>query len=784
MRRRTVKMALATAIGSTLGCSTAATTSSSPQASIRSEDTVFSDDWQSLSDQVWLGDKMWANPMEDWRVESGTAICDSQFGSRNVHWLTLQLDKPQAGFVTQVTVSNKSQTGFVGGAGFKLGIKSEIDDHRGHCFANNGIKAGVDNKGLFIDNKHLALTEVSELSEVNLVLSGQKQGQGIMLTLTASNVETHSVLGSITKLTDSDSLVGNIAISANSHIPHQTHLEAEKRDKGSLFSFANWQVSGLGVQHTAQNAWGPILWAMYTINEPSNKNTKDVALTAVMAPVSPLDNQTVELQIASNGEWITVAQDTIDPLCFVTNFRVKDLAMSSDTQYRVKYTRDLSKPDLSVFYEGVLKAPPAGNNLKMASLTCQNDYGFPYQPVVDNVLRYNPDIVFFSGDQIYEHHGGYGIVRSPTKPALLNYLRKYYQFGWAFKETMRNNPTVCLPDDHDVLQGNLWGEGGKPMENLTKDPSASLLGGYAESPEVVNAIHKTCVSHLPDPVNPDASEYGIGVYFTELNYANVSFAILADRQWKSWPSQLGILVGETGNEESPTEVNEAFDRNDMQLLGSKQEQFLKNWAQRWDGHKLKAVLSQTVFAGIATHQVNPRKYLKYDFDSSGWPASARNRAVEIMRESKALHICGDTHLGTLSQYGVNGQRNANWAFCSPAISAGWPRWWLPDNIDLPVGNRPSHNRPNTGEYKDAFGNPIYVYAVANPEEGRSKHRYIKAHEKGSGFGVINFNTENLTYEVAAYQFNVNISEDPTGSLYEGYPITIHQNENIGENKLY
>lgn len=210
---------------------------------------------------------------------------------------------------------------------------------------------------------------------------------------------------------------------------------------------------------------------------------------------------------------------------------------------------------------------------------------------------------------------------------------------------------------------------------------------------------------------------------------------------------------------------------------------MQSWGQDWRGHELKAVLSQTVFAGISTHQPLPDRYLKYDFDSSGWPATARNRAIDIMRESKALHICGDTHLGTLSQYGVHAQRDSNWAFCTPAIAAGWPRWWRPDDVNLAVKNRPSHGLSQTGEYLDSFGNKIYVYAVANPEVGQSDNRYIMAHEKGSGFGFITFDTTAKTYSMQAFRFLVDASEHTSNNQFEGWPVVIHQDENSGDNIL-
>ena len=88
----------------------------------------------------------------------------------------------------------------------------------------------------------------------------------------------------------------------------------------------------------------------------------------------------------------------------------------------------------------------------------------------------------------------------------------------------------------------------------------------------------------------------------------------------------------------------------------------------------------------------------------------------------ALHICGDQHLTTVSQYGVDQLRDSNWAFCTPAISAGYPRWWRPDDVDMLHKNRPIHGQANTGEFVDGFGNLVYVYAVGNPEVGKKKNR--------------------------------------------------------------
>jgi alkaline phosphatase D len=434
-----------------------------------------------------------------------------------------------------------------------------------------------------------------------------------------------------------------------------------------------------------------------------------------------------------------------------------------------------------VDWTGVIRANPTGRPLRMGALTCQNDYAFPYAPVAENLIRLDPDLLYFSGDQLYESHGGFGIIREPAAPAILNYLRKYYQFGWAFGEAMKDRPTVCLPDDHDVFQGNIWGEGGASMKDVAA--GASSKGGYREPARMVNVVHRTNVGHHPDAFDPVPSKQGISVYFGDMVYGGVSFAIIADRQWKSGPERVDTGSGRADHVRDPDFDTSVLDQPGLQLLGSRQEEFLKYWAADWRGHRMKVLLSQTVFAGVATHHGKFDGYLKADLDSGGWPQTARNRAIDILRPSMALHICGDQHLATLSQYGVRQQRDSNWAFCTPAIAAGYQRWWRPDEIPMPHQNRPRHGLPNTGEYRDGFGNFVYVYAVGNPIIPDASNRYEKAHQKGSGFGFVTIDPESLTCHLQAFRFLVDAVEDDAALQFPGWPVTIQQQENRGDNIL-
>ena len=73
------------------------------------------------------------------------------------------------------------------------------------------------------------------------------------------------------------------------------------------------------------------------------------------------------------------------------------------------------------------------------------------------------------------------------------------------RDLARDVPTVCIPDDHDVYHGNLWGAGGRKAEKRD-GMTAQDSGGYKMPPRFVNAVHRTQTAHLPDPVDPAPGE--------------------------------------------------------------------------------------------------------------------------------------------------------------------------------------------------------------------------------------------------------------------------------------
>ena len=428
-------------------------------------------------------------------------------------------------------------------------------------------------------------------------------------------------------------------------------------------------------------------------------------------------------------------------------------------------------------YEGKILAAPSDRPLKLAALTCQKDYAFPYKPVRDNLLALQPDLAYFSGDQLYEDHGGYGLIRDPAEAAIENYKRKFYMFGWAFRDVMRDCPTLCIPDDHDVFQGNYWGEAGAKMDVPEGTRGAPSLGGYREPVRMVNAVHRTCAGHHPPPVSPDACVRGMSTYFGELRYGGVHFAILADRQFKSGPEKVDTGRGRADHVIDSNVDLKTLDQPGLELLGTEQEAFLRRFAEA--DSPIKVVLSQTVFAGVATHHGGYDSYLRADLDSGGWPQTPRNRAVELLRDAGALHINGDQHLTTMVQYGVDSPRDAGWSFCVPAIAAGYPRWWRPDEMGMEHSDRPAHGLANTGQYDDAFGNLAYVYAVGNPEVGTAPNRYDKAHQKGSGLGWVLIDPATGTYEIHSYKFLIDATDGSPDNEFPGWPLTLTVDNNRG-----
>lgn len=601
-----------------------------------------------------------------------------------------------------------------------------------------------------------------------LTLTGEPGPEGLALHLACTQADSGKSLGEMeTTVKAPGSGQGGVGL---------FHLGA--KTTSARFAFSDWRIAGDGVQHHPDRAWGPILWAMHSLSHSRGVEGHVLKLTAQMPPLGIEDNRTVDLQVQDEHGWNTVASTEIDDAACTARFRVPRWDATRMIPYRLVYLLKTTHGQSTEYrYAGAVRRDPVDRPLVVAGFTGNTDYVFPNVEIAHNVGMHDPDVLFFSGDQIYEGVGGYGIHRTPADRSTLNYLRKWYLLGWAFGDLMRDRVTICLPDDHDVYQGNIWGEGGI-------DPGGMAMhdaGGYAQPVEMVNAVHRTQTSHHPDAFDPTPIARDISVYYGDMVYGRVSFAILADRMFKSGPKGKVDTGSGRADHVLTAEIDvAALDRPNLQLLGTRQEAFLEDWTADWRQADMKMVLSQTIFCNLANYHGPAKQFIIADLDSNGWPQSRRNQALALMRKGNAFHYAGDQHLPSMVHNGIDTHRDAGWSFCVPSIAAGYPRSWLPDKEGRPVKNRPAPGLPNTGDYLDGFGNRVTVYGVGNPAEvNRTDTPALLAHDKSSGYGIVRMDQEQQTITMECWRLMADLGQLTPENQFPGWPRTIHQFDNDG-----
>ncbi len=734
--------------------------------------------FDGVPDRIWVGEDFWTVPLEDWRVKGGRLECSSSYQHATVSLLTHILTNMQGGFSLTVDMGLLDEGRNHGGAGISIGVLDDTDsDIRASVYFGTGLNLGVNTLGYaFLGNKVKELPENFDFSRFQIRIDAFRHaGQhALQMTLHGANGDE------VTKLAADATLnAGGIIQLVNNF------RTIDANDHGPTFWFDNIQIEGSIFTVLPENRFGPVFWTMHTLSRNVMK------MTAQLPPVGEHENTQAHFQVLhTNGEWETLASESMDSDARTASFRVEDWDDTNESKYRVLFDYiSASGEKLTAEYGGMIRKDPVDRPLRMGGLTCQFSSGFPYRPLVENLTLLAPDILYFSGDQIYESNGGYFVKRAPEEMAILSYLGKWYMFGWAFGELMRDIPTICTPDDHDVFHGNLWGEGGMPFDdqdiiNRTNRINTGDLRGFAQTVRFVNMVNRTQCEHLPDPFDPTPIKQGMSVWYTSLNYGRISFAIVSDRIFKSAPERVSQWDGRNDHLTEPLPDASALEKPELQMLGERQKTFLENWIRDWHDVDVKVLLSQTVFANPATHHGRFDAYLFGDLDSGGWPKEARDRTIRTIRKAFAFHINGDQHLPSMLQYGIDNYSDAGWSFCTPAISIIYSRWFRPDEMDIPVIDRPAHNLPNTGKYKDSFGNLNYVYAIGNPDNfSRSPNRYDFEQNKSAGFGMIYFDQVSRDITTESWRFLADVLSPKPGDQHPGWPKTINQLDNDGRDRI-
>ena len=459
-------------------------------------------------------------------------------------------------------------------------------------------------------------------------------------------------------------------------------------------------------------------------------------LSAQLFPLYPKETRSVRLAIYQNDRWEEVQTQEVNELGWSAQFRIENWDMNQSYRYKLLHGSSAS-------FEGLIRKDPIDKKeIKLAALSCNSnkDRG-DRENYVKNINVLDPDLVFFAGDQSYDHK---------------EHTAAWLKFGIQFREVFRTRPAITIPDDHDIGQGNLWGENGK--KSLRPDGND---GGYFFHPEYVKMVERAQTSHLPDPFHKEPLEQGITAYFTNLVIGGIDFAIIEDRKFKSGPNGKIPLQGPRADhilnpDYNPDDIN----LPELKLLGDLQLNFLKQWGENTDQNRMKAVLSATGFCGGAHLHGKQSNRLHADLDSNGWPQNGRDKALDLIKKAGAVHIAGDQHLPTLIKHGITKFDDGPWAFVVPAIINNYySRWWWPE--DEKPGKNANDLLPWTGQYLDGFNNKITMHAYANPNSDSN----------GSGFGFIRFDTSSNEVTFECWPRNVDVTNE-AAKQFLGWPLKV------------
>lgn len=735
--------------------------------------------------QAYLGENLWGNRLQDWRVNGDRLEClngQKTWENRTVALLSHQLSNKAASARLTVKLgtlekNKKGYGGFLVGVGAgELETKSSAIVQR--CAGDKGgLLAVVDSEGKlsfrdFSDSKNpLAPTILKRGKQAgrSTLLS---KGLELSLEIMPSKVQAGQQLYRLTLSLVHSKTQKEIDFAVLDKVP--TTLVTGglslvssplKGQSGNRWWFSDLAIGGDKLVATPKALLGPVMGCMYSLNQSVLK------LTCQMMPVTTQDFGALQLQVRKNkaASWKTLAESKIKD-GYVGLFRINNWDAKTQWQYRVVAS---SNPEVSLFSGIIVKDHGNSKELKVALYSCiiptsksldgveytklhpqerllerysNDNILFPHSQLVGNCDKHDPDLYLFVGDQYYESYPTrFG---RHTKEAKLDTLYRWYLWYWTFANSIANRPSIMLADDHDVLQGNLWGN-----EGIDSNTEKEEDGGFKWDKDLVRMVYRCQHGHNPDPYDPTPIRHNIPVAYGNFVYGGVDFALVEDRKFKTPPDYDGDPKSKTG-----------------QLLGARQEAFLKAWKDMNPGLP-KVCITASIWGSPQTdHNSAPL----LDYDSNGYPADGRTRAVKLVADAKALVLAGDQHLGMVAHQGINSFDDGATFFAGPAAAAFWQRWFEGQ------GKLPNQYKgdPNTGNFTDTFGNKMRVMAVANPkmphktfQQGNTTWGKFLADRnlKTEGYGLVRINHKSQNFILECWEHDANPQTD---KQMQGWPVTV------------
>ncbi|MCH7224629.1 alkaline phosphatase D family protein [Haloferula sp. A504] len=761
--------------------------------------------WDGLPERRWLGPDHWANRMQDWSVRDGALVCDnSKFvQTKTVHQLGNQLGIGTEDFSlkTRLSFTNAGTAGF---GGFLIGGGQGHLNYKGASLIcgtpgkGAGIIAAVDYNGgntlSFRDMNDFApivhpvalsgaetrftMTPLATAADLVLLLEGihVAPSSDYTLRLSAWSADESTLLGAV-ELTGVDPhlLIGNIALASQGGASSGDVTFQRWYKRGSKWSVASGRGFGpvagtlystaagklkVGVQAIPLSVYGSGVPANVTLRiEKQQPDTTWLALTADEAITSESYHHLFEFPgwDTTQGHEMRAVLSDADGQTYLYPFTVKAEPAPGDTVDAATFSctgtmgRNANTPN----------AVPQAGEVPIPKWLPANCW-FPFDFQVSQAGSKDIDILFFTGDQIYETR--------PTQtdfsatPAE-DYLYKFLLWHWAFQPLTSQYPSILQTDDHDVYQPDLFGQ---DRLGNTEGPAN---GGFQRSFDFLeNFVQRTMTAHNPDTLEPTPSaRTGLSNYYTAFDYGDVSFFILEDRKFKR------------GTNTTETDYPETF-------LGEIQLEHLRDWACTPMPGKRKCVVAQTIYSSMSLTGAGT---FNYDIDPNAIYTDERNDIIRMLGANGAVILSGDQHLCTFSRLGWTydsntGQaipdghyHNGPYQFCAPPGGNVFWRWFIPGNgvrqLAPADGSAPGH----VGGFRDFFGNPFTMLAVANPGDEAfstipTRIRYVLTDAEvaagaeleqigqGDGFGILRFNGTAQQLTAEAWK----VSED---AQYDGFP---------------
>ena len=719
--------------------------------------------------RVWVGPMYWGNRLQDWQLNKGRIEHTSTAG-RSIGLLTY--DMIAGAQPATITVRTGTIAAGAGFSGILIGAGAGQLDPRAAALVQSasgtggGLLCTYESDGSVQFRDHSS--EANQLSYRTLPVTNAQRGsprtvaEDVVLQLnvvpragvfdlqaTATATVSGKLLAAATLAGVSEQqILGGISLFS---APLTTSSKARHW-------FRALSVGGGKIAAHPERAVGPILGTQWSLNDGVFK------LSAQLMPIGTFEPHTVRLdRFSPLGFWMPGPTAFVSLISYTAQFRITNWDATRAWQYRVVYTDSLQN---TTEYDGQVPAEPSSSQpLTIGVVNCtihsfrpldvpsaqqsplqrqlglytSNNLYFPYNGVTSGLAANNPDLLAVLGDQLYENR--------PTAPLntaapTLDYLGKYYLWLWAFRDLTANIPTITLVDDHDVLQGNIWGHSGAAAPK----GSNGSAGGYVKAAAFVNFVQSVQCGHNPDAFDATPVLQGISVYYCTFRYGCVSFAVVEDRKFKG------------GDADEKASNGKPYDLDTLDLLGARQEAFLQQWATM-DPGLAKVCLSQTLWGCLMTSGTTTDLS-----DSNGSPRAARRRALQLVRSARALLLAGDQHLGSVVRHGINTFGDGPVQFTVPPAGTSYTRWFQPGSLPN------SEGMPNTGDYVDVFGNKMHVRAVANPSvswnalnaAGGTRDVGDEA-IKRDGFGVVRVRPALQSFEIDCYPAN-------GGAQYPGWPI--------------